>query len=192
MVTVTQPRREFTAFIVGAMSALGVTLSAAGVYAAEPAAMVLTSPAFVDGGEIPREFTCQGADTPPPLNWANVPTGTRSLMLVVDDPDAPDPAAPRVTWVHWLLYELPPAATGLAGGAAPLPVGTQEGLNDFERTAYGGPCPPIGRHRYFFKLYALDRSLSELDGPDKAALEAESQEHVLAKAQLIGTYQKQP
>ena len=173
-----------------AAAALWVVLGSSGVYAAEPAAMVLSSPAFLPGGAIPRQHTCQGADTPPPLNWSNVPVGTRSLLLILDDPDAPDPAAPRLTWVHWLLYELPPTATGVAGGVAPLPVGTRAGLNDFKRTTYGGPCPPIGRHRYFFKLYALDRSLAELNEPNKAALEAASQNHVLAKAQLIGTYQK--
>ena len=154
--------------------------------------MQLNSPAFVAGGEIPMVHTCEGADTPPPLHWSNVPTGTRSLLLIVDDPDAPDPAAPRMTWVHWLLYELPPTASGIAGGAAALPLGTREGVNDFKRRPYGGPCPPIGRHRYFFKLYALDSSLSTLTAPDKAALVAASHDHVLATAQLIGTYQKQP
>lgn len=151
----------------------------------------LSSPAFSVGGEIPVQYTCEGDNNPPPLSWSKVPAGTYSLLLIVDDPDAPDPAAPRMTWVHWLLYELPPDSEGLAGGTAALPTGTREGRNDFKRGSWGGPCPPIGRHRYFFKLYALDRSLAELQAPDKSALLAASRDHVLATATLIGTYQKQ-
>lgn len=152
----------------------------------------LISSAFSTGGNIPVEHTCEGADLSPPLSWSGIPAGTKSLALIVDDPDAPDPAAPRMTWVHWLLYNLPPAAAGLPEGVAPaaLPAGTREGLNDWKRTGYGGPCPPIGRHRYFHKLYALDTLLPDLERPTKVLLEKALQGHVLAQAELIGTYQK--
>lgn len=110
----------------------------------------------------------------------------------MDDPDAPDPAAPKMTWVHWVLYNLPPSTTELAEGVQTkdLPAGTQEGLNDWNRTGYGGPCPPIGRHRYFHKLYALDVLLPDLTTPSKAKLESTMAGHVLASAELIGTYQR--
>jgi Raf kinase inhibitor-like YbhB/YbcL family protein len=152
----------------------------------------ITSPAFQPGGEIPKVHTCEGKDTSPPLAWSGVPHGTRSLALVVDDPDAPDPKAPKRTWVHWVLYDIPPVSMGLPGAITTrdLPVGTLEGSNDWRRTGYGGPCPPIGRHRYFFKLYALDLVLADLRGPDKAKLEKAMEGHVLAQAELIGTYQK--
>ncbi|MGH7447617.1 MAG: YbhB/YbcL family Raf kinase inhibitor-like protein [Longimicrobiales bacterium] len=151
-------------------------------------ALQLTSPAFTQKGSIPREHTCEGADTPPPLEWSGVPADTRSLALIVDDPDAPDPAAPKRTYVHWVLYNIPPAATTLAGRA--LPDGAREGTNDWKRTGYGGPCPPIGRHRYFFKLYALDATLDDLDEPTKADLESAMEGHMLAQAELMGTYEK--
>lgn len=150
----------------------------------------LTSPAFSSGGSIPVEHTCEGADRSPPLSWSGIPAGTKSLALIVDDPDAPDPAAPRMTWVHWVLYNLPPDSSGLPEGVADLPAGTREGFNDWKRTGYGGPCPPIGRHRYFHKLYALDTVLPDLGRPGKAHLEKAMQGHVLAHAELIGTYQK--
>lgn len=154
--------------------------------------MQLTSSAFDDGGKIPRRFTCEGDDISPPLAWSGVPEGARSLVLIVDDPDAPDPAAPKMTWVHWLLYNLPAGATGLAEGVSDeaLPEGTGQGLNDWQRTGYGGPCPPIGRHRYFHKLYALDTVLEGLGTPTKAALEAAMRGHVLATAERVGTYRK--
>jgi Raf kinase inhibitor-like YbhB/YbcL family protein len=154
--------------------------------------MALTSSAFTAGGEIPVVHTCEGADTSPALEWSGVPAGTRSLALVVDDPDAPDPKAPRMTYVHWVLYNIPPTATRLPEGAARggLPPGTREGTNDWKRTGYGGPCPPFGRHRYFHKLYALDVDLPDLGTPTKAQLEKAMEGHVLAKAELIGTYQK--
>ncbi|HJV59605.1 MAG TPA: YbhB/YbcL family Raf kinase inhibitor-like protein [Albitalea sp.] len=152
--------------------------------------MELSSIAFVQGGDIPERFTCEGQDTAPPLAWSGVPDATRSLALIVDDPDAPDPAHPQRTWVHWVLYDIPPDATGLPEGARPLPEGTREGVNDWKRTGYGGPCPPIGRHRYFFKLYALDRMLSDQHQPTKAALEKAMRGHVLAQCELLGTYQK--
>jgi Raf kinase inhibitor-like YbhB/YbcL family protein len=148
--------------------------------------------AFAAGAAIPPRFTCQGADVSPPLAWSRAPEGAKSLALIVDDPDAPDPRAPKMTWVHWVLYNLPVTAKGLSEGVAPtaLPAGTREGTNDWKRTGYGGPCPPIGRHRYFFKLYALDAVLPDLGKPNKAKLEAAMKGHVLAQAELIGTYEK--
>lgn len=148
------------------------------------------SSAFADHGEIPARFTCQGADVSPPLAWSGVPAQAQSLVLIVDDPDAPDPRAPKMTWVHWLLYNLPAQSSGLAEAVGELPAGTAEGLNDWRRTGYGGPCPPVGRHRYFHKLYALDTRLPDLNRPTKARLEAAMKGHILAEAQLIGTYQK--
>ena len=152
--------------------------------------MNLHSTAFTAGGDIPRSHTCEGDDTAPPLAWSDVPERTRSLALIVDDPDAPDPAAPTRTWVHWVLVDIPPTASALPQGARALPEGCRAGLNDWGRAGYGGPCPPVGRHRYFFKLYALDTGLPELQRPTKAELERAMQGHVLAQAQLIGTYQK--
>jgi Raf kinase inhibitor-like YbhB/YbcL family protein len=155
--------------------------------------LVLTSQAFAAGGEIPALHTCEGRDVSPALAWSGVPPPAMSLALVVDDPDAPDPKAPKVTWVHWVLYNLPASGTGLPEGVASrdLPPGTLEGLNDWKRTGYGGPCPPIGRHRYFHKLYALDLVLPDLGAATKAALESAMRGHVIAQAELMGTYQKQ-
>jgi Raf kinase inhibitor-like YbhB/YbcL family protein len=152
---------------------------------------MLTSPAFAPNAEIPREHTCQGKDVSVPLSWNGLPQGTKSLALIVDDPDAPDPKAPKVTWVHWVLYDIPADATGLPAGVSALPQGTREGLNDWQRAGWGGPCPPIGRHRYFFKLYALDTVLPDLGKANKAAVEKAMKGHVLGEAQLVGTYQKQ-
>ena len=151
----------------------------------------LTSPSFQHQGEIPSAFTCEGKDSSPALNWTDAPHNTKSFALIVDDPDAPDPKAPKMTWVHWVLFNIPASAKGLPENVAPkaLPTGTEEGINDWKRTGWGGPCPPIGRHRYFFKLYALDTEL-KLDRPTKAALEQAMQGHVLAEAELMGTYQK--
>jgi hypothetical protein len=156
-------------------------------------ALTLTAASFEPGKEIPARHTCEGADISPGLAWAGVPTGARSLVLIVDDPDAPDPKAPKMTWVHWVLYDLPPTVAGLPEGVKrdQLPPGTREGLNDWKRTGYGGPCPPIGRHRYFHKLYALDVALGDLGSPTKAVLEAKMKGHVLAQAELVGTYEKQ-
>ena len=154
--------------------------------------LTLESAAFAANGPIPAKHTCEGDDRSPPLAWRGAPAGAKSLALIVDDPDAPDPAAPRMTWVHWVLYNLPPSAPGLAEAieASALPAGTREGVNDWGRTGYGGPCPPIGRHRYFHKLYALDVVLPDLGRPRKAALEKAMHGHVLAEAVLVGTYQK--
>jgi len=156
--------------------------------------LTLTSSAFADGGEIPSKYTCQGDDSSPPLQWSGVPEQARSLVLIVDDPDAPDPKAPRMTWVHWVLYNLPATAGGLSEGvsAAELPGGSEQGINDWKRRGYGGPCPPIGRHRYFHKLYALDTRLEGLRQPTKAAVEAAMQGHVIAETKLVGHYQKGP
>lgn len=152
--------------------------------------MILTSTAFEQGQAIPAIYTCQGRDISPPLAWRGVPAGARSLVLIVDDPDAPDPAHPRITWVHWLLYNLPRDCVALPEAVRVLPAGTCEGLNDWQRTGYGGPCPPIGRHRYFHKLYALDVVLPDLGNPTKDVLEKAMRGHVVAEAQLVGTYQK--
>jgi Raf kinase inhibitor-like YbhB/YbcL family protein len=155
-------------------------------------AFELRSSSFAPNGSMPRVCTCEGGDRSPPLAWSGAPDGTKSLALIVDDPDAPDPSAPRMTWVHWVLYDIPAGTAALAEGVAPaaLPAGTRQGLNDWKRTGYGGPCPPIGRHRYFHKLYALDSGLPDLGAATKAQVEQAMQGHVLATAELVGTYQK--
>lgn len=152
--------------------------------------MQIGSSAFQTGAEIPRRYTCQGEDRSPPLRWTGVPASAQSLVLIVDDPDAPDPRAPRMTWVHWVLYDLPAADGGLEEAVAILPEGTGQGLNDWGRTGYGGPCPPIGRHRYFHKLYALDVRLGDLGAVGKRDLESAMAGHVLGSAELVGTYEK--
>lgn len=155
--------------------------------------LALTSSVFTQGNEIPRQYTCEGEDISPPLAWSGVPARARSLALIVDDPDAPDPRAPKMTYVHWVLYNIPPSAGGLSQGvrAGDLPSATREGVNDWKRTGYGGPCPPIGRHRYFFKLYALDAELPDLGTPSKAQLLDAMQGHVVEQAELMGTYEKE-
>lgn len=152
----------------------------------------LTSPAFGNNGDIPRLYTCDGRDISPALSWTGVPERAKSLVLIVDDPDAPDPAAPKRTWVHWVLYNIPPTTRGLAENCGPrggldVPF---DGINDWGRTGYGGPCPPVGRHRYFHKLYALDTVLPDLGAPDKARVTAAMKGHVLAEATLIGGYRR--
>ena len=175
-----------------AVSALALVAMLARGPAFAEGIMNLTSTAFGENQSIPKLYTCEGKDVSPPLAWSGVPANAKSLVLIVDDPDAPDPAAPRMTWVHWVLYDIPVSASGLAEGTASggLPKGTLEGTNDWQRTGYGGPCPPIGRHRYFHKLYALDAVLPDLKKPTKAALEQAMKGHVIAQAQLVGTYQK--
>jgi Raf kinase inhibitor-like YbhB/YbcL family protein len=155
-------------------------------------AFILTSPAFVNNGKIPAQYTCDGVDISPPLSWSDAPQGTRSFALIVDDPDAPDPKAPKVTWVHWVIYNIPADVQSLPEDAARhgLPAGAQQGLNDSKRVGYNGPCPPIGRHRYFHKLHALDTVLQDLGHPTKAQLLSAMQGHVLAETQLVGTYEK--
>jgi Raf kinase inhibitor-like YbhB/YbcL family protein len=153
-------------------------------------AFELMSSAFTNGGEIPAEYTCDGDDRSPPLVWRGVPGGTVSFALIVDDPDAPDPAAPRRTWVHWVLYDIDAGTTQLAAGASSgaLPAGGREGTNDSRQLRYSGPCPPIGRHRYFHRLYALDRLIGPLTKNDKTGLLRAMEGHVLATAELMGTY----
>jgi Raf kinase inhibitor-like YbhB/YbcL family protein len=154
--------------------------------------LTLLSSAFAEGKTIPVQYTCEGEDLSPPLRWENVPEGTKSLVLIVDDPDAPDPEAPMMTYVHWVLYNIPPDAKGLPENVASenLPPGTAEGLNDWGRTGYGGPCPPIGRHRYFHKLYALDTVLEKLNQPNKSQVEEAMKGHIIEETELVGTYQK--
>jgi Raf kinase inhibitor-like YbhB/YbcL family protein len=154
--------------------------------------LTLKSSAFSQKGSIPSRFTCEGEDISPPLSWSDVPEGTKSFALIVDDPDAPDPKAPRITWVHWVLYNIPATARALPEGMnrEALPAGTKEGQNDWKRTGYGGPCPPTGRHRYFHKLYALNTVLTDLGKPTKSQLEKAMAGHVLAQVELMGTYKK--
>jgi Raf kinase inhibitor-like YbhB/YbcL family protein len=154
--------------------------------------LTLSSTAFTNGGEIPSKYTCEGDDISPALEWTDVPDQTRSLVLIVDDPDAPDPRAPKMTWVHWVLFNIPPDTTGLPEDvtSADLPHGTEEGMNDWKRTGYGGPCPPVGRHRYFHKLYALDTAIKGMDKLTKAKVEAAMDGHIIAKTELVGTYEK--
>ena len=148
--------------------------------------MEIKSPAFRDGGSIPPMYTCDGADLSPPLTFNAPPKGTRSLALIVDDPDAP-----AGIWVHWVAWNIPPGARSLEEGvqkSATLPDGTHQGVNDFGRVGYGGPCPPSGTHRYFFKLYALDRSLDLKPTTTSRDLQTSMQGHVLAQAEVIGRY----
>ena len=155
-------------------------------------ALTLTSPAFPAGGPIPARFTCDGDDASPPLAWSGVPTGARSLVLIVDDPDAPDPAAPKTTWVHWVVFNLPATTSELPADAARtgLPAGVGIARNGWGKRGYGGPCPPIGRHRYFHKLYALDAPLPPLPDGGKEEVEAAMEGHILERAELVGTYQR--
>lgn len=152
----------------------------------------LTCSSFENNGTIPARYTCDGQDCSPPLSWTGVPDGTKSLVLIVDDPDAPDPNAPKKTWAHWLLYNISPTATGLVEdlAVADLPAGTLQGANDWQRTGYGGPCPPIGRHRYYHKLFALNSFLPDLKLPTRAVLERAMQNRVIEKTELIGLYQR--
>ena len=152
----------------------------------------LSSTAFTDGAEIPVRYTCQGDNASPPLAWSMVPAGTRSLALIIDDPDAPDARAPKAPWVHWVVFAIPPEVRGLNENAATngLPPGARQGTNDWKKVAYGGPCPPSGRHRYVHTLYALDADLPTLALPTRAELEVAMKGHVLAEARLVGTFEK--
>ena len=154
--------------------------------------MTIASPVFRHEGAIPARHTCEGEDVSPPLVFGAVPAEAKSLALIVDDPDAPDPAAPRMDWVHWVLYNLPPGTTSIPQGVGPeqLPAGTLQGLNDWKRTGWGGPCPPIGRHRYFFRLFALNAAMPDLGSPNRQRLQREMQGHLLGSAELMGTYQR--
>ncbi len=153
--------------------------------------LILTTVAWAPGGKIPSTYTCEGEDISPPLDWQSLPQGTGSLALIVEDPDAPDPAAPQTIWTHWVLYNLPAEErSGIPEAARHLPPGTLEGRNDWGRTGYGGPCPPVGEHRYFHKLYALDTVLPDLGEPDRAALLAAMEGHIIYQVDLVGTYAK--
>lgn len=158
------------------------------------AALTLESNAFPAGGSIPREYTCQGIDVSPELRWSDVPSDAKSLVLIVADPDVPDPAAPTRTWMHWVLYDIPAETTGLARDvpAEGLPEGTRQGKNDWKQAGWGGPCPPSGRHRYVFKLYALSKSLGDLGLATAGELETAMRGLVTAQAELVGTYEKAP
>lgn len=173
-----------------AVSLVAIITAAATALAREESKMRINSTAFSNQSAIPALYTCEGKDISPALAWTDLPTEAKSLVLIVDDPDAPDPASPKMTWVHWILYNLPATNGGLPEGVKALPAGTKEGLNDWKRIGYGGPCPPIGRHRYFHKLYALDTVLPDLKQPTKAKLEEAMKGHVIGEAQLMGTYQK--
>ena len=152
-------------------------------------ALEIKSTAFAEGKSVPSKYTCDGQDLSPPLSWSGAPSGTKSFALISDDPDAP-----VGTWVHWVAWNIPATSTGLAENvakSASLPDGTRQGITDFKRPGYGGPCPPSGTHRYFFKLYALDGMLDLTASTTKAQLEAAMKGHILAQAQLMGTYIRQ-
>ncbi len=154
--------------------------------------MTLKSSDFNHKSAIPTEFTCDGANISPVLTWSDVPKNAKSLALIVEDPDVPAPFLPLKTWVHWLLYNIPPTDMQLPQRVAPqdLPKGTLHGKNDWDEIGYKGPCPPFGRHRYVFKLYALDKILPDLNQPDKAALEEAMKGHIIERVELIGTYKR--
>ena len=176
--------------LVFGFSFITVALSAEGE---QNMTLILKSPDFIHQGEIPKVYTCDGNDFSPTLEWTGIPDNTKSLVLIIDDPDAPDPAKPKMTWVHWLLYNIPPTVRGIPNAVAntDLPLGTKQGKNDWNRTGYGGPCPPVGRHRYFHKLYALDIALPDLHLPNKNQLETAMIGHIIGHSELIGTYQRQ-
>lgn len=165
------------------LSALLAAAPCGGKEAGKMKELTITSTAFNDGAPIPALYTCEGKDVSPPLAVGAVPSGARSLALIVDDPDAP-----AGTWVHWVVWNIPPDTREISEGR--LPPGAVQGKNDFKRNAYGGPCPPSGTHRYFFKLYALDTTLNLPNAATKSALEKAMQGHILARRQLMGTYRR--
>lgn len=151
---------------------------------------LLQSPAFRDQQMMPPKYTCEGSNVSPPLHWDNLPAGTKSLALLVEDPDAPDPKKPKRIWVHWIVYNIPPATKSLGEDIEDLPEGANAGVNDWKQQAWGGPCPPIGKHRYIHKLFALDTKLEFPKPPGKAELLQAMKGHILAEADLTGLYQK--
>ena len=175
----------------GIVAALALFLVAAN--GAAPVPFAIESPSFTHQGEIPKRFTCEGEGVSPELQWSQPPDGTQSFVLIVEDPDAPDPKAPKTTWVHWVLYNVPAEARGIREAVTEdgLPEGTRQGRNGWKRTGYSGPCPPIGRHRYFHQLYALDTRLPDLKEPSKTDLERAMEGHVLARVEIVGSYRKQ-
>lgn len=145
----------------------------------------IKSGAFDQGALIPTKYTCDGGDLSPPLSWSGIPAGTKSLALVMDDPDAP-----VGNWDHWILFNLPPQINGFEENMKSVPAGTISGKNSWKRLGYGGPCPPDREHRYFFKLYALDTLFDLKEGITKKELEAAMQNHILEKAELMGRYDR--
>jgi Raf kinase inhibitor-like YbhB/YbcL family protein len=152
----------------------------------EALAMKFTSKDFSHKGEIPQIFTCEGKDLSPELSWSDVPEGAKSLVMICHDPDAPFPGG----WYHWVLFNLPASLKGLAQGVKDFPKGTGFGQNSWKRNDYGGPCPPSGVHRYFFRLYALDTVLANPDGSTPGQLEEAMKGHILGQTELMGTYIK--
>src|SRR5438132_6554719 len=152
----------------------------------------ITSSAFQQGGSIPAKYTCEGQDVSPPLAWAGPPGSAMSIAMIVDDPDAPDPAKPQRVYVHWVAYNIPVnSSLGENASKSGMPKGAVQGKNDWGKPEYGGPCPPMGRHHYFFKIYALDTTLTGLSsGATKADLERAIKGHVVDSGELMGTYQK--
>lgn len=158
------------------------------VYKEEFMEIIITSPAFEKGKLIPQKYSCDGKDISPPLKWSSIPEETKSLVLICDDPDAP-----MGTWVHWVVYDIPKerrAFTEDISEQALEKMGAKQGLNDFKKTNYGGPCPPGGTHRYFFKIYALDTVLNEKPGLTKKEILQRIEKHIIAQGHLMGKYQK--
>jgi hypothetical protein len=151
------------------------------VVSSEEKPMKITSSVFEHQGNIPKQYTCDGEDISPPLSFINIPAGTRSLALIVDDPDAP-----AKTWVHWVVFNIPPETDEITQNT--IPVKAQEGITDFQNIGYGGPCPPSGTHRYFFKLYALDTILQLDSGASKEEVLSAMRGHILQQAELVGLY----
>lgn len=174
------------------VAALAIASALAGLPAKAdwPVSFTLASPAFEREGEIPRRHTCEGRNVSPPLTWSDVPEGTRSFALIVEDPDPPPPMAPRMTWVHWLLYNLPGEARSLPENFTRdlLPPQTGEGWNGWRMIGYGGPCPPLVEHRYVYTLYALRTVLPLFGTPTRAKLKQAMRGHILGRAELVGSY----
>jgi Raf kinase inhibitor-like YbhB/YbcL family protein len=162
--------------------ALAIALVALASFAAGEAKMKITSSAFQEGGNIPSKFTCDGGDSSPPLQIAEIPSGAKSLVLVVDDPDAPSGL-----FTHWIVWNISPQTNAIAEGSAPKGV---QGTSDFDKSGYGGPCPPSGTHRYYFKIFALDRELNLPSGTKRNQLDAAMKGHVVAQGELMGRYSR--
>ncbi len=173
--------------VTGLMVVVVLAIRSEAQTAAKPASLAVTSPAFAQGKAIPKRFTCDGQDVSPAVSWSRAPEGTKSFVLIMDDPDAP-----AGTWVHWVFYDLPGSATGLPEGVKAVgrpPGGGTQGRNSFGNPGYGGPCPPGGqKHRYFFRVYALDGELGLREGAERGEVDAAMAGHVLASGELMGTY----
>ncbi len=169
-------------FLIPVMTAVSLS-SAIGKEGRKMVEFGISSPAFEHNGMIPSRYTCDGSDVNPPLHIASIPAGAKSLALIVDDPDAP-----MGIWVHWVVWNMEPATLEIKENT--VPPGAMEGMNDFRKHSYGGPCPPSGTHRYFFKLYALDTRLDLGGHTDKAALEKAMKGHILGHAEFIGRYKR--